>query len=214
MSLFDLLFSKKPTTNQNLNSINIVPRPSKGECYAVIDTETTWSDEVMSIGIVIADSYDNTAIDARYYIIDPVYRHGGMYSNVLNIIKKEQTIIANRKITINNIVFFLSQYNVKKILAYNAKFDFNHLPELRIFYWYDIMRIAAYNQYNKHIPSHIQCCKTGRIKKGYGVEPIYRMLSGNSRYCETHNALTDAIDELKIIEMLGYSIDTYEVGRL
>jgi len=40
------------------------------------------------------------------------------------------------------------------------------------------------------------------------------MLSGNTRYCETHNALTDAIDELKIIEMLGYSIDTYEVGRL
>ncbi len=145
MSLFDLLFSKKPTINQNSNTINAVPRPSKGECYAVIDTETTWSDEVMSIGIVIADSYDNTAIDTRYYIIDPVYRRGGMYSNVLNIIKKEQTIIANRKLTINNIVFFLSQYNVKRIFAYNAKFDFNHLPELRSFHWYDIMRVAAYN---------------------------------------------------------------------
>ena len=70
MSLFDLLFSKKPTTNQNSNKINIVPLPSKGEYYAVIDTETTWSDEVMSVGIVIADSYSNTAIDARYYIID------------------------------------------------------------------------------------------------------------------------------------------------
>ena len=60
MSLFDLLFSKKPTTNQNSNKINIVPLPSKGECYAVIDTETTWNDEVMSIGIVIADSYERT----------------------------------------------------------------------------------------------------------------------------------------------------------
>lgn len=69
MSLFDLLFSKKPTINQNSDTINAVPRPSKGEYYAVIDTETTWSDELMSIGIVTflfnAKANMDTSLDAQ-----------------------------------------------------------------------------------------------------------------------------------------------------
>ncbi|SFB31685.1 hypothetical protein SAMN05216249_1203 [Acetitomaculum ruminis DSM 5522] len=214
MGLFDSFYSKENTYKQELNTLNNSSLKPQGECFAVIDTETTWSDEVMSIGIVIADSHTNTPVDTRYYIIDPIYKKGGMYSGVLDFIKKEQTIKTTRKEALDTILFFLGEYSVERIFAYNAKFDFNHLPELRNFYWYDIMRIAAYNQYNKKIPSTVQCCKTGRIKKGYGVEPIYRMLSGNQLYREIHNALMDAIDELKIIEMLGYDIDVYNIGRI
>lgn len=35
--------------------------------FAVIDTETTWGDEVMSIGTVVADSETFEVIDQRYY---------------------------------------------------------------------------------------------------------------------------------------------------
>ena len=76
------------------------------------------------------------------------------------------------------------------------------------------MRIAAYKQYNKSIPPTIECCKTGRIKKGFGVEQIDRMLSGDKQYKEIHNAFTDAIDELKIVEMLGYNVQIYDIGRI
>ena len=51
----------------------------------VIDTETTWTDEVMSIGAVIADGRDFSVIDSRYYLIDPAFRRGGMYSGVLHM---------------------------------------------------------------------------------------------------------------------------------
>lgn len=53
--------------------------------FVVIDTETTWTDDVMSIGAVIADGTDFSVIDSRYYLIDPAFRYGGMYSGVLRM---------------------------------------------------------------------------------------------------------------------------------
>ncbi len=184
------------------------------ERFAVIDTETTWSDEVMSIGIVVADATSMEAIAGQYHIITPTYKRGGMYSGVLDIIKPENTNIASRKEVISDIKALFTRYNVTRILAYNAKFDYNHLPELHNYCWCDIMRIAAYRQYNNSIPAHIECCKTGRIKRGYGVEPIYQYLSGDKKYREIHNALTDAADEFKIVEMLGYNIEMYDIGQI
>ena len=212
MSLLSKLF------NTNKNSISVEPKESKYDkdslYFAVIDTETTWSDEVMSIGLVIADASTNKPVGGQYYIISPTYRKGGMYSGVLNIMKSQNTITDSRRNVMADINSLLSEYHIEKILAYNAKFDFNHLPELRNYDWCDIMRLAAYRQYNPHIPARVECCKTGRIKKGYGVEPIYQMLSGNKKYREIHNAFTDAVDELKIVEMLGHDISTYEIGLI
>ena len=37
--------------------------------FAVIDTETNWNDEVMSIGAVVADSETKEKVDSIYYII-------------------------------------------------------------------------------------------------------------------------------------------------
>lgn len=45
--------------------------------FAVIDTETNWDDEVMSIGVVFADAETKKKIDSVYYIIDPEYRVRG-----------------------------------------------------------------------------------------------------------------------------------------
>lgn len=55
----------------------------KAGAFAVVDTETNWDDEVMSIGVVAADPATMEGIDSRYYIIDPEYRVGGMFANEL-----------------------------------------------------------------------------------------------------------------------------------
>ncbi|MBD5103832.1 MAG: hypothetical protein HDT47_03095, partial [Ruminococcaceae bacterium] len=65
-------------------------------------------------------------------------------------------------------------------------------------------------QYNPKIPKNAECYGTGRLKRGYGVESIYRMLSGDSGYCEIHNALTDAMDELEIMRMLNIDTKSYD----
>ena len=182
--------------------------------FAVIDTETTWTDEVMSIGAVVADSSDFSVIDSRYYLIDPHYRIGGMYSSVLHMRGTPREYTAARHEVVADMKLWLQTHSVNTIYAYNGSFDKKHLPEFRDFLWHDIMKIAAYKQYNDRIPDTMPCCKTGRLKTNYGVESIYRMLSGNRRYCEKHNGWYDALDELKIMEMLAYPLEVYVKARI
>lgn len=58
-------------------------KETKMSRFAVIDTETTWGDAVMSIGTVVAESETFELIDKRYYILTPFKNHGGMYTYAL-----------------------------------------------------------------------------------------------------------------------------------
>ncbi len=181
--------------------------------FAVIDTETNWNNEVMSLGVAIADEDSHQCVAKKYYIFEPECLIGGMFSNVLykgNI----KAVKCRRDDALADLSRYLENMGVSKIFAYNARFDHGLLPELDDFEWFDIMRIAAYKQYNHAIPEGALCCKTGRLKSNYGVEPILRMLSGDTRYCETHNAVNDAVDELRIVELLGHELSVYECGRI
>jgi len=180
---------------------------------AVIDTETNWHDQVMSVGIAVADAVTFKCVDKKYYVFDPECRVGGIYSNVMYH-GGVKGVSCSRSAAMKDIKKYLFSHKVEKILAYNAKFDYGHLPELAEFEWYDIMRLAAYRQYNAAIPENAECCKTGRLKTNYGVEPIMRMLTGDNRYREIHNAVFDAVDELRIVELLGHCIEDYECARL
>lgn len=182
--------------------------------FAVIDTETTWSDAVMSIGIVIAESVTFQLIDKRYYILTPFKNHGGMYTSALYVNNIKPDLECSREKAMKDLVQFLSAHNVTTMFAYNAAFDHRHLPELCHLDWHDIMRLAAYRQHNPKISSRDECYGTGRLKRGYGVESVYRMLSEDRKYCELHNALTDAIDELEIMRLLNHEIDRYALAKI
>ena len=123
-------------------------------------------------------------------------------------------IRTGRKNAMDQIKKSLTDKGIAKIFAYNGRFDLSHLPELGGFEWYDIMRVAAYKQFNKAIPDSLPCCKTGRLKTNYGVEPILRILSGENLYSEVHNAVYDAMDELRIMELLKLPLSDYEVAKI
>lgn len=185
------------------------------ECFAVIDTETNWNNEVMSIGIVIAEKDTFKKVDDLYFIFDPEYKVGGMFSMVLPVKgRAPKDILFTRKKSMEKIKATLERYDVKDLFAYNASFDKNLLKELASYRWFDIMRVAAYRQYNDKIPTSVECCKTGKMKRNYGVEPMMQLLSGNRKYMEVHNALFDAIDELEIMRLLGKTLDEYSVAKL
>ena len=181
---------------------------------AVIDTETTWSNHLMSVGLVIADARSFKPVAKQYYIISPACEEGGMFSAVLNVKSAPLNLKDTRQNVMRCLIRVLQQYHVRKIFAYNAAFDYNHLHELKQYAWFDIMRIAAYRQYNKKIPSGADCYKTGRLRRNYGVEPKLRLLSDNPAYREVHNALCDAVDELRIMELLGLSIEQYQIAEI
>lgn len=175
-------------------------------CFAVIDTETNWENRVMSIGTVIADGDSFGLVGARYHVITPEYKVGGMYSGVLFSLRP---LMCTRREAMEDLLAWLAEYEVTDIYAYNAAFDHNHLPELNRLRWYDIIRIAAYRQHNPMIPGTADCCATGRLRRNCGVEPMLRLLSGDCTYRETHNALYDAMDELEIMRRLGLRPEEY-----
>ena len=176
---------------------------------AVIDTETNWADQVMSIGTVIADTDSFAPMEAKYHILPVECQIGGMYENTLYIETPVPPVLCSRTEAIADLRSWFRQYGVHAVFAYNACFDRNHLPELRNYDWYDIMRLAAYRQHNPKIPACADCCSTGRLKRGYGVEAMLRLLSNNRTYHESHNAFFDALDELEIIRLLGHPLCRY-----
>ena len=64
--------------------------------FAVIDTETTWSYKVMSIGIAIAYGETQELITAGYYLITPECKEGGMYSDRLYMKDVDEILTSNR----------------------------------------------------------------------------------------------------------------------
>ena len=132
-----------------------------------------------------------------------------MYSAALNLAEAEITKHCNRREATQEIVALLRQYGLPRIFAYNASFDKNHLYELSSFTWCDIMWTSAYKQFNPSIPDDAEINKSGRLKRGAGVEPTMRRLRRDMSYHETHNALLDALDELEIMRRLGHPVEQY-----
>jgi len=178
-----------------------------GEKFAVIDTETNWDNEVMSIGIVIAEDNEFDMIESEYIIFDEAAKLGGMFSYAM-LVKGQKPKKLKKRDAISAIKKYLAKHDVRNLFAYNAAFDMRCLPELCEYNWHDILRLAAYKQYNPAIPPEANCCNTGRLKRGYKVEDIM-YLFGEHDYMELHNALTDAEDELRIMKYLRHSINKY-----
>ena len=177
--------------------------------FALLDTETNWVDQVMSIGTVIADSETFEIISVKYHVLPAECAVGGMYESTLFLDTPYPPILCCREDAINDLKNWFAALGISKLFAYNASFDRNHLPEFKDYAWFDIMRLAAYRQFNPCIPDCADCYSTGRLKRGYGVEPMLRLLSGKRRYHETHNAVLDALDELSIMRLLGIPVDCY-----
>lgn len=179
------------------------------ERFAVIDTETNWLDQVMSIGTAIVDGAGMKVLESCYHILPIECEIGGMYEATLFLETPVAPILCTRTQALADMQRRFRLYGVEDLFAYNACFDRNHLPELRSFRWHDIMRLAAYRQSNPAIPQNADCCSTGRLKRGYGVEAMTRLLSGNRSYRESHNAYFDVLDELQIMRMLAHPAEHY-----
>ncbi len=177
--------------------------------FALIDTETNFHDRIMSIGVVFADADSFQVVSTHYYILPDEAEVKGMYSNVLELEGITNAQHCERGKAVQEIHLLLRKYGVSHIFAYNMAFEKRHLQELSDFEWCDIMYLAVYKQFNPSIPEDAETYRSGRLKRGAGVEPILQRLRNDMNYHETHNALQDALDELEIMQRLGYSIEKY-----
>ena len=158
--------------------------------------------------IVIADREDLRKQMSLYYVFPEQYRKPSMFGRVL-FLSGQTAVRKCREDAMREILEIFREWNVTILFAYNALFDKGHLPELSGYVWKDIMKLAAYRQYNSFIPEDVPCCRTGRLKSGYGVERVMRMITQDAGYAEVHNALCDAEDELRIMQLLGHDAVLY-----
>ena len=121
----------------------------------------------------------------------------------------QEAIRGSRSGVLDDLRRWLNSSSVNDLFAYNAHFDKGVFPELNKYPWYDIMGIAANRKTNPHIPDDLRCYRTGRLRAGYKVENIFRYFGFND-YIERHNAMRDARDELKIMELLSHPLDIYK----
>lgn len=177
--------------------------------FAIVDVETNWQDEVISIGLVVASENTFQEVDSEYYIITPECLSRGKYTDVLYSVEPDLQKIRDRYTAISEIKAVLNQYLVQSIFAYNGSFDYRHLPELQGYHWYDIMRLAAYKQYNWAITDMDECASTGRLSSHFSAEDILKRLTCGNYDCEIHNALMDAKDELRIMGLLNQPLSVY-----
>ncbi|WP_341508003.1 hypothetical protein [Mesomycoplasma ovipneumoniae] len=181
---------------------------------AVIDVETNYDSEIFSVGVVIADSANFQWFDKKYWVIKNNWKVGGMYIHKTFAplpleFREEINVVQTHKEMITQLIRFLKSYKVKNWFSYTT-FDFRHLPELhKSFEHNDISIFAKSKQFNKHIPLSAVTTKKGDLKSGWNAQNIYRMLTKDEGYIETHNALLDAMDELQIMELLGLDIETF-----
>lgn len=162
----------------------------------------------MTIGAVVAnDQFE--IIDQIYLMSFGAYMQGGLYKDRVY----KTSFCPNEMHTpemLETIRKFYDKHNCEMVFAYNAPFDKKLITSLPPDQWYDIMKIAAYRQYNPHLPDNEEYCGTGRLKKDYNAERLYKLLSGNKDYKEMHNAFQDACDELAIMKLMKVPLDVYK----
>ena len=177
-------------------------------CFAVVDVETNWNNEAMSIGIAIGDAESFNVVDKAYYVIHPECETGGMYYGVLRSVSPDLIVDCSRKEALGGIVRLLARYGIKDILAYNAPFDCKCLYELSNYTWRDILPVAANRNYNGRLPDNCEYYSTGLLKRGRGVENVMRLIYRRD-FCELHNGLQDALDELHLMRLIGVPLQAY-----
>lgn len=95
---------------------------TSGKFFAVLDTETNFCDQVMSIGVVIADKSTFHPIDAKYYILENVSQES-MFAHMLNL---ERAILRIRQSSSKLIVDTLIKKNEDNL------FDLKQLLDIYI----------------------------------------------------------------------------------
>ena len=179
--------------------------------FAVIDTETNWNQEIMSIGIAIINARNFYQIDEQYFVLEQESKVGGMFSDAL---LECEAYITSRSEAIRQINQMFAYYGISSIFVYNTSSVKESLEELSWCTWYDIVKVAAYKQHNPLIPQSTPTFKTGRMKKGYGLADMMRLLTGNETYHDTHNAIMEARDAANIMQMLHHEIAYYQCAKL
>lgn len=196
------------------------------EKVLVLDTETTNNlDDPIAydVGFAVIDN-NGTVYEQHSYVVADVFLDRELMASAYFKDKQEQywNDIKNgrrrlmRYKTIKRILFDVcEQYNIKKIVAHNAKFDYKstvctqrYLTSSKYRYFipkgvkfWDSLRMARETfgedcDYIDFCKKNGYICKNGQIR--FTAEILYRYLTGDNDFMESHTGLEDVLIEKDI----------------
>ena len=199
----DEYFHVRGTTNVARKSTKKVKidDPLMHEYFAVLDASFTWSHELMSFGVVIADKYAMKPVAAEYYIVKFATNKAGPDSDGLYH-TTQRPIVGTRKFVMQQFVSLLRKYKVTDVFTYSRHdreyWAFKWIDKLR---WHDIERIEyAIAETHGYPPEDMDRAK------------MYHVLTGTLA-SGVDNALTDAIEELTIMQKSKMSYPQFSSMR-
>lgn len=211
------------------------------EKFIVLDTETTNSiDEPIcyDIGFAVVDKLGNV-YETRSYAIAETFLNKEMMSSAYFLekvpsyweeIKNGDRVLANLFVVRRELKSLCEKYDVKKIFAHNARFDYRSCQttqryltksKYRFFFPYgieicDTLKMARQVLHNNEDYCAF-CTKndyfTSRGVKRYTAEIIYRFLKNDVDFVEEHRGLDDVLIEKDILAYC-LSVDENIDGRL
>lgn len=192
----------------------------------LLDTETTGDITkplVFDIAYAIIDINGNIQMK-RNVLIKEIYTNYYLMQQSYYKFFDKYTILGNRhqidivtfKEFVKEFKFYIAQYNIATIMAYNVQFDINainhtarYLHSYNVFspFIFDYKCLwAAWNSSIALTPSYYTfCMQNGFVGKKTirtNAETAIRFIMDNVNYIESHTAMDDVLDELKIYQFL------------
>ena len=113
----------------------------------------------------------------------------------------------------NHIRKLLNKYKITNIYTYNGIFIFKKLPGLKQYHWYDIIKVAAYKQYNYKLLDNLPFREDGRLLCNCSIKEIMQILTKTYFYYTDH-ALYDTFDIARIMSLINLPIEQYSFSKI
>ena len=211
------------------------------EKFLIIDTETTNSLDdpfCYDIGFAVIDKNAHV-YESHSYVVADIFLDKELMKSAYFADKipqywediKEGRRLLRRFKTIRFIVYDIcKQYNIKRVFAHNAKFDSRSLnltqrfitsSKYRFFLpygveWWDTLKMSR-KILRKNDEYGSFCYENGymtsRNQRRYTAEILYRYLTGNNNFVESHTGLEDVLIEKEIMRFCFEQDETIN-GRL
>lgn len=179
--------------------------------FAIIDTKTNYYGNAISIGVVVVNSHFEIQ-QAQYYLIPEELIHDHNHKDDFDIIHVYKTYFGRLFDCENHIRTLMNQYNITNIYAYNAFYVKKSLPEMNNYNWFDIAKVATYKQYNHELPLDADYDENGQLLR-YAMKNVIELMMKTYYKCVNH-ALYNALDELKIMKLIGLPIEKYSHTKI
>lgn len=183
------------------------------DIIAIIDAKLNFIDEIISIGIAIVDAKTFEIKTAEYFLVPEELIIDGFNNGNITIAHTYQTYFGAHKDIENHIRKLLNQYNITNIYTFNGKFIYSKLTGLQKYHWYDIMKVAAYKQYNYKLPDNLMFNDQGRLLYKCNIKDLMEILTKTYFYYTNH-ALYDVLDETKMMKLLDLNINVYDCAKM